>query len=353
MDKFLSLIIVLVITFSGCEEPFDRPKDIQGGVVVIYGRVSNLQDDSFIEVGITRNKTSKPVEVDGATVRLYDAEGEITEFCNKGLGIYVPTNIEFKGRVGMEYNMQVILPDGREYAAYGQKVLPPTVIDSAYTKFVKKEVRRDTENSSILNFMELSIDADLLDISEEKFVRWDLEETFTILQTAPPGAMRFFICFIAQDMSLQKVNLASTSSFTNPQVNGIILGDRLLDYAFGVKHATEFYQRTLNEDTYNYWTDIEKVSTISGSIFDNPPAPVFGNVANINNSEEVVLGYFEATGTSRRRVFNYGNEIEEPQSDPCRWSGFVDRFPGYCLNCLSHPNSSYEFESWYVLNEEF
>lgn len=351
---FIILIGVLQLVLSSCEEPFEGSSDIQGGQIVIYGRVSNLLDDTYVEIGITKNKSSKPAEVEGATIQLIDGEGGITEFCEKRLGIYAPSDIDFKGTVGEEYSIRILLPDGREYVSSKQEILTPTVIDRVNAEFVKREVIRETETSSILNFMELTIDSDFIDLEEEKFIRWDLEETFTIFQTVFPSPMpRYFTCFVNQNMSLQRLNLVSTSALSNSKIEGIYLGDRLVDYAFGVKHATEFFQRRINEEAYNYWIDIEKVSTISGSIFDNPPAPVRGNVSNSQNSDEIVLGYFEATGSTVRRFFSYGAELSEPQEDPCIFSGFRVNYASYCRNCLNHPNSSYEFERWYATDEEF
>ncbi len=68
-------------------------------------------------------------------------------------------------------------------------------------------------------------------------------------------------------------------------------------------------QYALTESTFSYWRNLEILNENSGSLFDPPPAAVLGNISNVNNNDEPVLGFFQVSGVSEKRVFVHNEEL--------------------------------------------
>jgi hypothetical protein len=77
-------------------------------------------------------------------------------------------------------------------------------------------------------------------------------------------------------------------------------------------------QLSITQDAYNFWKSIEELTTESGSMFDLQPYQVRGNVKNINNDNEPVLGYFIVAGISEKRIFvDKPKELDFYYNDAC------------------------------------
>jgi len=60
---------------------------------------------------------------------------------------------------------------------------------------------------------------------------------------------------------------------------------------------------TLSSEAYNYWNALSKQSENQESLYTTQPYQIQGNVQNIHNPDEPVLGYFLVAGVSEQRIF--------------------------------------------------
>lgn len=92
-------------------------------------------------------------------------------------------------------------------------------------------------------------------------------------------------------------------------------------------------QFSLNANAYRYLKLLNDQSVNTGTLADTPPAPIKGNVSNISNSSQLILGYFTASaieevrymmdrkntrGAQPNDIFKYKNKrdyVLEPTSD--------------------------------------
>lgn len=75
-------------------------------------------------------------------------------------------------------------------------------------------------------------------------------------------------------------------------------GDQRLTRAYSIMVR----QRTLDEKTYTYLKQLEKNTENLGGLFDPLPWQAEGNVHNIEDSNEPVMGYFNATSVTEQRL---------------------------------------------------
>ena len=54
-------------------------------------------------------------------------------------------------------------------------------------------------------------------------------------------------------------------------------------------------QQSLTKDSYNFWNMVRGQLNNSGGVFDTPPVLIQGNIYNVSNQDEQVLGYFGAS----------------------------------------------------------
>lgn len=87
----------------------------------------------------------------------------------------------------------------------------------------------------------------------------------------------------------------------------------------------------------------------SGSVFDAPPAPIFGNIRNINDDEEMVLGYFEVANVQVTRIYTTKADVPYFIEEVCKYgpSRPINDYPRTCLRCSEFNNSTNETPEWW------
>jgi hypothetical protein len=92
-----------------------------------------------------------------------------------------------------------------------------------------------------------------------------------------------------------------------------LTSDRIIDYPLHfvstetnrlrILYSLLVKQYAISQAAYEFWKMHDDLSENAGTLFDPIPSQVTGNIYNLNDPEEPVMGYFEASGVSTRRVF--------------------------------------------------
>jgi len=82
-------------------------------------------------------------------------------------------------------------------------------------------------------------------------------------------------------------------------------------------------QLNFSQDAFRFLRLVKQQFTISGSVFDPPPANIRGNIISLDDPEEVVFGFFIAAGESQQRVYIKKSQLDFVQNkaiipDDCR-----------------------------------
>lgn len=72
---------------------------------------------------------------------------------------------------------------------------------------------------------------------------------------------------------------------------------------FEVMYSITVQQRALDEAAYNYLLQLQKTTEDLGGLFDPMPAQIRGNLYNIEDESEPVLGYFKGGSVEEKRIF--------------------------------------------------
>lgn len=205
-----------------------------------------------------------------------------------------------------QYRIKIILSNGAEYASEFVSVKTTPLIDSItweqpkdLTLFVNTH---DPTNNTL-------------------YYKWDFIETWE--HHAPVqnfwGVDNGLIFFM--DSTNQRFKCWTTGLSGN-----IITGTSVALSADVIKHKPIFkiikddervtvrYSMLLNQyaitsEAYNYWVLIEKNSQQLGSLFDLQPSQLKGNISNITNPDEPVIGFITACTLSQKRIFINNNNL--------------------------------------------
>ena len=271
IHKILFLVIV-TLSFLSCQDtiyvdlPDTEPK------VVIEGHLINKSSDiqNFVRLSFSsKNSSTNNIEqIHGAIVYIEDENGlkdtlrESWEYN----GVYRDSLI--KAELGKSYKLHVEI-NGKTYESSFEKMAPQNSIDSAWGQNKNIYAQKDF----------------LPPLDSTYFVIVEYEKT-----TSTIGYSRWQI---KRDEDFKSSVFTKDFTIDDDELTAIgkIEGRPLFLGSF--EEGTLKVERySLNRDAYDFWLGLETQLSSGGSPFDSPPAPLFTNLANINDEREQVLGYF-------------------------------------------------------------
>jgi hypothetical protein len=339
MNMLKRLIYILLIIPISCIDPYkiDIPQGAQ--LLTVDGLITTDPGPHLIR--LTRSDTYGSVfeglirPVIRAKVAIRDSEGNVTfldELANDG--IYA-TPAGFRARVGISYSLQIDLQSGRSYTSLPERVESVPQIDSLSYKSVKLST-----NNRLIDLIGVQVFAHFKDPSDQSnFYYWrNGTSTFVLvanpeLHTTPPTNPDnprapdpkdcCAICFLDDDSKIQRFTLASDENFNGLSQRLPVLFIEDNGLRFKQTYRAEVQQMAISTEAHRFLNLIKQQTNLTGSVFDNPPANIRGNLISLDDPDEVVLGFFMAASVDKKQVYIENNKLEFQQTpgiipDDCR-----------------------------------
>lgn len=326
---------ILIILIS-CEDIIDIEEARRGGDVVIFGAISNSGLEEHITISVTSNLKQRPRSIDGAEVNICDDQGTCERLLGRGQGQYLFRRDILDIIPGKSYYLEARLITGSTYRSIPQKV--PDV-------FAKDSVNFDFDKNITLLSNGVRIEKDVLRIKTETelfgegpvFLRWRVNGTYIILPTDFPDPFNNVppLSFFSETLQPQTINLFAGTTSSGLTLNERILAYKEIDYKLRYRYFYTTVVYSINRESYEYWDEVNIVANTNGSIFDIPPAALVGNLFNVEDPTEKVLGYFEVSNATLTRFETFPSDI--PFTVPetgCMYEPDKDRYPPYCGTCF-------------------
>jgi hypothetical protein len=317
--KRITAYLFLVIAAS-CIDPYVPDIKNYSSLLVVEGLVSNEYSSYKIKLGRTfSEKDSAPEMINDASVFITDRNGKKTDFQNYGGGIFKTDSTSFTGVIGQKYTLHIITDDGKEYRSDECTMLPDAGIDSLYYEKADEISGILGESFTGIKIMLNSADASGID----QYKRWTFEEVWKFIL---PGTQQYTYnkltdttysfrsvpvlkntCWKMNQSTDILINADSPLELNNQEIAFIapIKSDRLEQhYSILVK------QYSISQNEHNFWSNLKKIGEAGGDIFASQPFTVTGNIQNVNNKNEKVLGYFEVSAVSQKRIFITAHELD-------------------------------------------
>lgn len=334
-SNFLYILILSCLAVS-CIEPIDIETDRKAGQLVVNGYVTDGAGPNFVRLGRTVEKELITSPETGGIVVLRDEEGNSETLLEREEGIYVHLGEIIRPKPGNAYHLEIALSNGLRYATLPDTM--PTVVGQDSAWFSK-----GTRNG--LRIVNVLAQSTLPKTEKPMFLQWVVEEVYQFSPTDFPDPWNSIppSCYVYDLVATQTINLYDGREFTTELIPQQLLAIRNFDHTFRERHFFNVYQRSLSEPAFRYMEKIEVITNQSGSIFDIPPAPVKGNVYQVNDPEEQVLGFFSAVKQDSTQFDTYPGDFDFITSDPCDYVPFkrLSLYLDECLDCTKLMGSTY------------
>ncbi len=312
------IMLILVLLCGSCVEPFEPVLEESQEVLVISGMISDRPGRHEITVSLS-SPYRLPVfqGVDFCMVAVEDQEGNMVHYTNIGEGVYMADLPDSFLEVGDAVSLQVITPDDLVYRSSFDTILACPQLDSVYWELGQQETP-DPEftRPGIQFYLDMSGKS-----TDSRNIIWQVEETWeywasligTHIMWGPLDVEEFrtntiFKCW--KHAPLDHVYIGSTRSLSANELRRLPLNfvsnetDRL-----SVTYSLHVQQQSLSSVAYDYWQRMNDQSVESGGMYEKQPASVAGNICNVDDPEEVVLGFFYATQLREERLFVHNNNL--------------------------------------------
>ncbi|HEV7348689.1 DUF4249 domain-containing protein [Telluribacter sp.] len=350
-SKVLVLLSILyLLLLSGCVDSYDPQLPGNIDIVIVDGTINNLPEQQVIRLNRSKSDpiNGRPgfMPLTNAKVQVVVDSAQIVEAHETTDGVYyLPA--DFRGQTGHAYQLRFILSDGSTYLST-QQVMPNVPAIGQ----VRAEFNPNSLSPTLLDGFTAAHDF-YLDTQDPEgqpnYYKWDWKlwekqewcrscekglysiDTVEVKYSAngfmyfETGNQLFEKCFYPP-LSVNTGNIrpywiydykcrtkcwaiffsAELNLFADSYSDGILISSQRVAQIPFYQHGgslVELRQSSLTPSAYRFFKDLEVQTQNSGGVVDPPPTASVGNVQNVANRREIVVGYFTAAGIATVRYW--------------------------------------------------
>lgn len=317
--KYYIIILFIIIFVYSCIEPYQLETNTFEDVLVVECTIDNEMKNQKINLSrVFKLEENEPSTEKNALVRIEDSNQNVYNFSENELGVYL-SDSEFKAFPNVGYTLFVTTSDGKKYESSEEFLTAESIIDNLYPE------------KSIVNSeqgVQVYVDSNG-DLGPAKYFRYEFEETYKVVTPK----------IITQNIELTNINtIPATFSYdivvtptteekhigyvTNPQIeiiqtsNTNSLNNSIVkfpirfmaesDFRIREKYSILVRQYVQSPESYNFYRILKQLGSLESILLENQPGLIHGNVYSVTNTEEKVVGFFDVSSVSEKRIFfNY------------------------------------------------
>ena len=342
-NKQFLILTVMVCSIWTCVEPISFEADDEVGILVVDGILPANGDTSTIRL-LRTDILGKRVfpEVRGATISIRDDIGQYEIYEEIESGHFVLPGKFVTPEVGRIYQLEIILADGTTYHSRPEKIPVAPEIDSlTFNVSIEQQIVDETRELE-RRFFNLFAQGRISLAPEQTFLRWDVEHVFAVSEITCGPLHTPKTCYVKPPINPNLLFLLDGSKLNEGAIFKEQLTRQPMDFAFGQTASFYVSQKAINRAAFQYWNNVDKIVNDIGTIFDAPPAGIPGNMFNVADPGELVLGYFTVYDERKKLALIRAADLGEYAELPfCGIAGFPpDPLPDACCSCTSFEHSS-------------
>lgn len=315
MNRKFLYILSLFVFFNSCKEEYDFPLKPSDKTVLVVEGVVNASGPTTITLSqsMKLEETVQFKPVLNAQLTVEGKDNTSSALSSSGSGKYVHPNLSLS--VGNEYRLR-IKANGKEYLSDWVTAKQTAPIDSIHWE----------RNQEGLNFSLSTHDQ----TGNSRYYKWDYEETWQINSF-------FFANFKYMGGSIIVPIDPSESPFScwkYDNSKNIIIGSSaqlqsdvisllpthqipLGSEKVSVRYSVLVKQSAVSKEAYEFLALMKKNTESLGSIFDPQPSELRGNISNIGDPTEIVVGYVIVSSVAEKRIFVSSYEAQWGYQQNC------------------------------------
>jgi len=292
----VSLFIFLILA-NGCVTEFIPKIDEEKELIVVQGLLTDQGDATIkLSTSLPLGQIIDAKPLTGCNVTITDDMGSRFFLNETKPGTYITYT---HGVVGRTYKLHIQTNSTGKafsYESYPMKMNPVPPIDSLY--YEKRVIRERIEYIEGLDEVQIYLDTYDPD-NNCRFYRWDYSETWILRLLFDVPNQTCWITNNSRNIYIESTTSISEDRIKRHPVTCITnVTDRLR-----TKYSILVNQYSMNEDEYDYWEKLQKITEQVGGLYDIIPASIPSNITCIENPAEKVLGYFSVSAVSSKRIF--------------------------------------------------
>lgn len=313
------LLFLTALLMQGCIEPYEFEAETYENVLVLEANITDelKRQEVFLSRSLMLEEDA-PVPETGADVRITDDNGNEYIFNEVSPGKYESAQV-FGAQNNRNYQLHISTSEG-QYESDVTALQESTGIDNLYA-------RRTTFNGD--DGVALQVD-NYNPPDAARFYRYKYEETYKIISRFSsdsdliydngfievPKTKEETTCY--NTVASNDIILAGTTSLQENNLEGFMV--RFIETGNPIssrRYSILVKQFALSPEAFAYYETLKKLSGSDNVFSQNQPGFVAGNVYNLNDPEEKVVGMFNVSSVSSKRIyFNYSDFYGPQDSRP-------------------------------------
>ncbi|WP_456312862.1 DUF4249 domain-containing protein [Pseudomonas shirazensis] len=337
-------ILLVCLSVGSCTEQYVfQTNSTFESILVVQANITNELKKQ--EVKITRSyrlEESGPNFEKGAIVHVTDSDNINYEFeLEEFSGLYVSKDA-FQAIPGKSYQLNITTKDGKSYLSEKQILTPVNEI------FVEPKAEIVDGNKGI-QIMVSSYDPN----AKSKFYRYEYEETYKVISSystpiklivdpndlsQTPNFIRVpknketRICYGTKKSD--DIILSNTVGLSEDRINFPIRFIDITDPIIAERYSIIVRQYVQNLESYTFYKTLKSLSTSTSLLSQVQPGFNYGNLKSTDDPNEKIVGYFEVSSVSSKRIFFNFRDIFITEFFP---PFFIDCQPVELSNCWTTP----------------
>lgn len=356
--------ILFTVFFVGCIVPEEPKFEFKEGLVYVDAFASTNLGTSYVTLSesVLRLGALTNIFIEDAEVSFKNiASDEVVQLIEEK-GIYVPP-ADFMVAIGETWELNIDLPNGKQYRALSEEVLKPTGLTNIKATY-NPEISFISDLKKFAPGHLVSVDIDN-PADEKNYYFWKFRsfEKLLICETCDNQIFRNGKCKDVESDPNDGANLGYANYYcdgdcwrirynenielfsdefaTGGIINNLPVAEVLLYTQENI--LVEVQQISLSEKAFDYYKVLNDLVDNNSGLNAPPPAALIGNVFNTSNSEEFVLGRFTAASSVIQTIFINRESISESVIEPSR--PFKSECNIFCGIVICSSPEGCEFES--------
>jgi hypothetical protein len=328
-NKPSAILVICALGMLGCQELYNDPSiDAVKELIVIKGLITDAEGPYSVNLSrtISFNAHEPSVYTDelgieGAEITISDDSGNSEQLSEAGKGHYVTSAGGIKGIIGNTYTLSIKTPDGNSYQSEPCLLRPAPEITALYLVNAE-ELAPIIGYNGVMHFemkKGVRLCADISGLENNTYYRFDIRSISESREWIGYGFFPPYIqyCWTTTHFRTQQ-NLLVTDHLSGDNLaehQVIFLAPQAYPAKYLLPYANSFSLDgriigldiySVSAETYNYYSSFYGQLSAENRIFDPIPTNLSSNIYCRNNTSQLVLGLFEASGKyTRNCLVNY------------------------------------------------
>ncbi|HPE57350.1 MAG TPA: DUF4249 domain-containing protein [Bacteroidales bacterium] len=309
-SKFRLILFLVFTVLTACVEEYWPEIEKYDNLLVVDGIMTNARGAIIVKLSRSASlDQSVFIPETEASLSITDNIGNQITLQEKDPGIYLSDSTT-QPMAGRSYQLNIQLANGESYESETELLQEPIKISQVTWE---EELKPGHELLHDIEGYQFYIDSKEA-IKDSSFLMWSLLETYKYksdfkIQIYYDGEIKPFprpdslqTCWKTERVS--QLFTGRTDGLNQPVIRHFPL--HYVDTEtrkLYIRYSLLVNQYTLTESAWNFWEQVKIQSEEQGGLYQTQPYRIVGNIKNINDPDEAVLGQFTVAGTDTMRVF--------------------------------------------------